>query len=91
MGTVEEEKLKFLSIASANWNFLRGKPSVGEVSNIRPDEPGVRVLAKPLGVIGCVIPSTNPTGTVIGNGMVALKARNSVIIAPHPHDSSNVL
>jgi succinate-semialdehyde dehydrogenase len=84
MGTVEEEKLKFLSIASANWNFLRGKPSVGEVSNIRPDEPGVRVLAKPLGVIGCLIPSTNPTGTVIGNGMVALKARNSVIIAPHP-------
>ncbi len=84
MGTVEEEKHKFMNIASANWNFLRGKPSVGEVPNIRPDEPGVRVLAKPLGVIGCVMPSTNPTGTVIGNGMAAIKARNSVIIAPHP-------
>lgn len=84
MGTVEEEKQKFMGIASANWNFLRGKPSVGEIPNIRPDEPGVRVLAKPMGVIGCVMPSTNPTGTVIGNGMAAIKARNSVIIAPHP-------
>jgi len=84
MGTVPEEQFKCMSVASANWNFLRGKPSVGEVANIRPDEPGVRVLAKPLGIVGCVMPSTNPTGTVIGNGMIAIKARNSVIIAPHP-------
>ena len=84
MGTAEEEKHKFMSIATANWNFLRGKPSVGEIPNIRPDEPGVRVFAKPLGIVGCVLPSTNPTGTVIGSGMAAIKARNSVIMAPHP-------
>lgn len=80
MGTAEEEKHKFMSIATANWNFLRGKPSVGEIPNIRPDEPGVRVFAKPLGIVGCVLPSTNPTGTVIGSGMAAIKARNSVIM-----------
>ena len=84
MGTVEEEKMKCMTIASGNWNFLRGKHSVGEIANIRPDEPGVRVFAKPLGVIGCIMPSTNPTGTVIGSAMAAIKARNSVIIAPHP-------
>lgn len=84
MGTVEEEKQKCMNIASRNWNFLRGKPSVGEIANIRPDEPGVRVFAKPLGVIGCIMPSTNPTGTVIGSAMTGIKARNSVIIAPHP-------
>lgn len=87
MGTVAEEKRKFTNIAALNWNFMRGKPSVGEVTNIRPDEPGVRVFAKPIGVIGCVMPSTNPTGTVIGNAMAAIKARNSVIIAPHPMTS----
>lgn len=84
MGTVLEEKGKFLNIACRNWNFLRGKTSVGEIPNIRPDEPGVRVYCKPIGVIGCIMPSTNPTGTVIGNAMPAIKSRNSVIIAPHP-------
>ncbi len=97
MGTVAEEIQKFMGIALLNWNFMRGKPSVGEIPNIRPDEPGVRVFAKPLGIIGCVMPSTNPTGTVIGNAMAAIKARNSVIIAPHPmtahtsYDMSNYI
>lgn len=84
MGTVIEEKHKCMSIATGNWNFLRGKPSVGEIPNIRPDEPGVRVFAKPLGIIGCIMPSTNPTGTVIGLAMEAVKSRNSVIAGPHP-------
>ena len=84
MGSVEEEKMKFTSTAYAHWNFLRGKTSVGEIPNIRPDEPGVRVYCKPIGVLGCIMPSTNPSGTVVGNAMIATKGRNSVIIAPHP-------
>lgn len=84
MGSVAEEKMKGMGAATANWNFLRGKTSVGEIPNIRPDEPGVRVFAKPLGTIGCVLPSTNPVGTVIGGAMMSIKARNSFIAAPHP-------
>ena len=84
MGTVAEEKMKAMSAATSNWNFLRGKTSVGEIPNIRTDEPGVRVFAKPLGVVGCILPSTNPVGTVIGGAMAAIKARNSFIAAPHP-------
>lgn len=84
MGSVAEEKMKGMSAATSNWNFLRGKTSVGEIPNIRPDEPGVRVFAKPLGTIGCVLPSTNPVGTVIGGAMMSIKARNSFIAAPHP-------
>lgn len=49
-----------------------------------PLEPGIKILYKPMGVIGCVMPSTNPVATIIGNAMMALKGRNSVIIAPHP-------
>lgn len=84
MGSVQDEMGKIWQLSTANWNFLRGKTSVGEIPNVRPDEPGVRVYCKPLGVLGCIMPSTNPTGTVIGNAMPAIKARNSVIIAPHP-------
>lgn len=84
MGSVVEEKMKGMSAATSTWNFLRGKASVGEIPNIRPDEPGVRVYAKPLGTVGCILPSTNPVGTVIGGAMAAIKARNSFIAAPHP-------
>ncbi len=93
MGSVAEEKMKIFNAGAGNWNFLRGKVSVGEIPNIRPDEPGVRVFAKPLGVVGCILPSTNPTGTVIGGAMMAIKARNSFVAAPHPmtaHTSYNM-
>lgn len=88
MGSVAEEKMKGMGAATANWNFLRGKVSVGEIPNIRPDEPGVRVFAKPLGTVGCILPSTNPVGTVIGGAMMSIKARNSFIAAPHPMTSN---
>jgi len=38
----------------------------------------------PFGVIGAVIPSTNPTSSVINNTISILSGGNSVIFAPHP-------
>lgn len=38
----------------------------------------------PIGVIGAVIPSTNPTETVINNGISMFAAGNSVVFNPHP-------
>lgn len=85
MGNVEGKLLKLNSIALGQWNVMKGKQTVGFMEV--PGEPGVRMLCKPLGVIGCVMPSTNPIATVIGNSMMALKCRNSVIIAPHPQSA----
>lgn len=39
----------------------------------------------PFGVIGAIIPSTNPTETVINNGISMFAAGNSVIFNPHPN------
>lgn len=38
----------------------------------------------PWGLIGSIIPSTNPTETVINNGISMFAAGNSVIFNPHP-------
>lgn len=35
-------------------------------------------------MIVAIIPTTNPTSTVIFKSMISLKARNSVVISPHP-------
>ena len=86
MGDVKGKMAKMGGII-AQWNYMRGKKSVGYLDNLE-SEPGVRIIAKPLGVIGCVMPSTNPVITVIGNAQIALKCRNAVIIAPHPSSAS---
>ncbi len=41
-------------------------------------------IAVPMGVVAAVIPSTNPTSTVIYKAMISLKAGNSIVISPHP-------
>ena len=38
----------------------------------------------PYGVIGAIIPSTNPTETVINNGIGMFAAGNAVVFNPHP-------
>lgn len=41
-------------------------------------------IAKPVGVIGAITPSTNPEATPVIKSISAVKGRNSIIIAPHP-------
>jgi sulfoacetaldehyde dehydrogenase len=41
-------------------------------------------IAKPIGVIGALSPSTNPEATPVIKAISAVKGRNSIIIAPHP-------
>lgn len=45
---------------------------------------GIIKFAKPIGVIGAVTPSTNPSATAVNKAMMALKGRNAIIIAPSP-------
>lgn len=82
MGNLQDKMNKLKAVALLQWTQTRGRNSVDYEDC--PDEPGVKYLPKPMGVIGCVMPSTNPVATIIGNAMMALKGRNSVIIAPHP-------
>ena len=47
-------------------------------------ETGIAKVAKPIGVIGCVAPTTNPVITLMHNSMCSLKCGNAIIICPHP-------
>lgn len=38
----------------------------------------------PFGVIGSICPTTNPTETIIGNGICMLAAGNTIVFSPHP-------
>ncbi|MFM7120685.1 MAG: aldehyde dehydrogenase family protein, partial [Gammaproteobacteria bacterium] len=56
--------------------------SVGVIEEI--PERNIVKIAKPMGVIGALCPSTNPEATPVIKAISAVKGRNSIILAPHP-------
>jgi len=65
---------------------LRGARSVGVIAE-RP-ELGLTEIARPVGVVGAITPSTNPGATPGNNIINALKGRNAIILAPSPKGQS---
>lgn len=64
-------------------------PEAKSVGVINVDEEkGITEIAKPVGVVAAVTPSTNPAATPANKAMMALKGRNAVIIAPSPKGAS---
>ena len=45
---------------------------------------GISEIARPVGVVGAVVPSTNPLATPTNNVVNALKCGNAVILSPSP-------
>lgn len=48
------------------------------------DDGLTTVEISPFGVIGAIAPTTNPTETIINNGIGMLAAGNAVVFSPHP-------
>ncbi len=82
MGSVEFKMRKNQGKARIMWYGLKGKKSIGIISEDK--EAGIIEIAKPIGVVGAIQPTTNPIVTPMANAMAALKGRNTIIIAPHP-------
>lgn len=41
-------------------------------------------IAEPVGVVAAIIPTTNPTSTALFKCLIAVKARNGIVVSPHP-------
>ena len=59
---------------------LKGVKTVGVINEDK--QKGIIEIAKPVGVVGAVTPSTNPAATPVHNILNAVKGRNSIIISP---------
>lgn len=82
LGNAADKTAKVLRKTLGTLSDLKGAPSVGVIDV--DAQRGVTTIAKPMGVIACVLPSTNPGATPINNMMITLKGRNAVVLAPHP-------
>lgn len=82
MGVVEDKILKNHLAAEYIYNTYKDTKTCGVVEEDKAY--GVQRIAEPIGVVAAVIPTTNPTATVIFKALISLKTRNGIIISPHP-------
>ena len=81
LGDPESRMNKRMKIRGVLRDALRQK-SVGIIEE--NPEKGIAKYGKPVGVIACIVPTTNPDLTPAGNAIYAIKARDAVIFSPHP-------
>ena len=64
------------------WEAIRDQKTIGILREDR--EHRVWDVAVPVGVVAGIVPSTNPTSTVIYKAMIALKGGSAIVFSPHP-------
>tara|TARA_B110000503_G_C7151767_1_gene415536 strand:- start:750 stop:2144 length:1395 start_codon:yes stop_codon:yes gene_type:complete len=82
LGNYEGKYLKIHRKTRATLMDIINDKSVGVIEEL--PERNIVKIAKPVGVIGALSPSTNPEATPVIKGIAAVKGRNSIIVAPHP-------
>ena len=81
-GVYEDKVTKNLFASERVYEAIRDLRTVGV---IRCDgSRKVAEIAEPAGVIVALVPSTNPTSTVIYKSLISLKSRNPIVFSPHP-------
>ncbi len=81
-GNVEDKVVKNLLCAEWLPKRIRGMKAIGLLREI-PEEKIVE-YGVPMGVVAAIVPTTNPTSTVIYKVIISLKAGNGIVISPHP-------
>ena len=82
MGIVEDKVIKNHYAAEYIYNAYKDTRTCGVIEE--DTAYGITKIAEPIGVVGAVIPTTNPTSTAIFKALICLKTRNGIIISPHP-------
>lgn len=89
MGVVEDKIIKNHYAAEYIYNKYKNEKTVGVVEE--DNYYGIKKVLEPIGVIGAVIPTTNPTSTAIFKTLICLKTRNGIIISPHPRAKTSTI
>ncbi len=82
LGNYDGKYLKIHRKTRATLMDIIDDKSVGIIEE--DPERNIVKIAKPMGVIGALAPSTNPEATPVIKAIHAVKGRNSIIVAPHP-------
>jgi len=81
-GVPEHKTLKNILSSKLLWEAIKDIPTVGVIRHDARKK--LYDIAWPMGVVAALTPSTNPTSTTMYKTLISVKARNGIVIAPHP-------
>ena len=81
-GNGPDKILKNRFVSETLWQAIRDQKTVGILR--KDEEKKIWDVAVPVGVIAGIVPSTNPTSTVMYKAMIALKSGNAIVFSHHP-------
>lgn len=81
-GKVQDKKIKNILASQKLYEAIKDMKTIGILTDDKTKK--LIEIAVPVGVIAGIIPSTNPTSTVIYKSMISLKAGNAIVFTPHP-------
>jgi len=81
-GKVEDKTYKNYLASTILYREIKGMKTIGMIH----ENEAIKVMdfAEPVGLVMGIIPSTNPTSTVIFKSIIAIKSRNAIVFSPHP-------
>jgi sulfoacetaldehyde dehydrogenase len=82
MGIAVDKQAKMYGKVKGSWAQMKGKKSVGLIDSNK--DTGIDTYARPIGVVGAIMPVTNGEATPVVKSLMAVKTRNAIILAPHP-------
>ena len=81
-GIWQDKVLKNLLGSTITYDSIKDMKTVGILCEDK--EKGLKEIGVPMGVVAALIPSTNPTSTVMYKVLISLKSGNGIVISPHP-------
>ena len=81
-GKVEDKAYKNHAASTLLYEEIKNLKTIGIIDE--DQEKGTLDIAEPVCLVLGIVPSTNPTSTVIFKAMIAIKSRNAICFAPHP-------
>ncbi len=82
IGKWQDKVIKNAFASKMVFDAIKDLKTVGVIT--RSEEAKYMEVAVPVGVIAGLIPSTNPTSTVIYKALISIKAGNAIVFSPHP-------
>ena len=81
-GVAADKEIKNRFAALTLYEAIKDQKTVGVLAENK--EQRTIDIGVPVGVVAALVPSTNPTSTVIYKSMICLKAGSPVVFSPHP-------
>lgn len=88
-GKWQDKVLKNIFGSKGVYDEIKNQKTVGVVAEY-PDKKVVDI-AVPVGIVAGIIPSTNPTSTVLYKTLIALKGANAIVFSPHPNAKNCII